>query len=174
YVGSDGLLRAQLFWKGAADPVVSAGVVNDGQFHHVAVSYDGVSQTVYLDGKPIGSKAHTQVAYAGSYQYQLGTGLTGAWPGGNGGLYAFQGLIDEPAFYSRARSAAEGRGAAGAAGLGKFPPVAGANVAPTITAVTVPASSSEGSPVTLSATATDPAGANDPLSYTWTITRPDG
>src|SRR5262249_53521253 len=33
---------------------------------------------------------------------------------------------------------------------------------------------SEGSAVNLSATATDPAGPNDPLTYTWTITKPDG
>ena len=52
--------------------------------------------------------------------------------------------------------------------------VAVANVAPTITAFAVPTAGAEGSPVTLSATATDPAGANDPLSYAWTVTRPDG
>src|SRR5262249_20838418 len=97
YVGTDGRLRAQMFWKGAADPIASAGPVNDGQFHHVAVTYDGSSLTAYLDGSPIGTKAHTQVAYAGSYQYQLGAGPTAGWPAGNGGWYAFQGLIDEPA-----------------------------------------------------------------------------
>ena len=48
------------------------------------------------------------------------------------------------------------------------------NVAPTITAFSVPSNGAEGSPVNLSATATDPAGANDTLTYTWTITRPDG
>src|SRR5262245_30467697 len=48
------------------------------------------------------------------------------------------------------------------------------NVAPTITAFTVPATGAEGSPVNLSASATDPAGADDPLTYTWTVTRPDG
>src|SRR5262245_6436436 len=48
-----------------------------------------------------------------------------------------------------------------------------ANVAPTITAFTVPATAAEGSAASLSAAATDPAGANDPLSYTWTVTRPD-
>jgi hypothetical protein len=47
------------------------------------------------------------------------------------------------------------------------------NVAPTITAFTVPATGTEGSALALSATATDPAGANDPLVFTWTITRPD-
>src|SRR5262249_11820375 len=48
-----------------------------------------------------------------------------------------------------------------------------ANVAPTITAFTVPATAGEGVPVSLSATATDPAGASDPLTFTWTVTRPD-
>src|SRR5262249_6787077 len=48
------------------------------------------------------------------------------------------------------------------------------NVAPTITDFSVPSGGSEGSPVNLSAGATDPAGGNDPLTYTWTINRPDG
>jgi Concanavalin A-like lectin/glucanases superfamily/FG-GAP-like repeat/PKD domain/Cadherin domain/RTX calcium-binding nonapeptide repeat (4 copies)/FG-GAP repeat len=47
------------------------------------------------------------------------------------------------------------------------------NVAPTITAFTVPSTGAEGSPVNLGATATDP-GVLDTLTYTWTITRPDG
>src|SRR5262249_36838035 len=46
------------------------------------------------------------------------------------------------------------------------------NVAPTITTFTAPATAGEGSAVRLSAAATDPAGANDPLTFTWTITRP--
>src|SRR5215204_5199375 len=48
------------------------------------------------------------------------------------------------------------------------------NVAPTITAFTVPADSVGINAVFLSATVTDPAGAKDPLTYTWTVTRPDG
>jgi hypothetical protein len=47
------------------------------------------------------------------------------------------------------------------------------NVPPTITAFTVPASGAEGSPVNLNAAATDP-GVHDTLTYTWTITGPDG
>ena len=46
------------------------------------------------------------------------------------------------------------------------------NVAPTITAFTVPASGNEGSPVNLCAAATDP-GVLDTLTYTWTVTGPD-
>src|SRR5262249_55499183 len=109
YVGTDGRLRAQMFWKGAVDPIVSAVAVNDGQFHHVAVAYDGSAQTVYLDGVAIGTKAHTQVAYAPSYEYQLGAGQTFNWPAGNGNWYPFGGLLDEPALYTRPLSASEVR-----------------------------------------------------------------
>ena len=66
YVGADGRLYTQMFWKGSLDPVVSAGVVNDNQFHHVAVVFDGTTQTVYLDGVALGTKPFTQVAYAAS------------------------------------------------------------------------------------------------------------
>src|SRR5262249_48172926 len=76
--------------------------------------------------------------------------------------------------YNRALSQAEIQSIVNAGSLGKSPAVAVANVAPTITSITVPSTGAEGSVVNLSATATDPAGANDPLSYTWTVTRPDG
>src|SRR5262249_54224915 len=48
------------------------------------------------------------------------------------------------------------------------------NVAPTITTFTVPASGTVGRAIGLSATAADPAGALDPLTLTWTVTRPGG
>jgi hypothetical protein len=47
------------------------------------------------------------------------------------------------------------------------------NVSPTITSTSVPASRNEGSSFTLTSAATDPAGAGDPLTYTWTVTKPD-
>jgi uncharacterized delta-60 repeat protein len=48
------------------------------------------------------------------------------------------------------------------------------NVAPTVAitgAPTPPASSPEGTAINLSSTASDPAGANDPLSYAWSVTK---
>ena len=103
YVGTDGFLYTEVFWKGAAAPVSSAPVkVNDGAFHLVAVTYDGSMETVYLDGKVIGSAAFTQVGYAARYQYQIGTGNTAGWPAGNGGSFYFKGLIDEVEFFNRA------------------------------------------------------------------------
>lgn len=107
YVGTDGKLRVQLFWKGAIAPQTSAGVVNNNAFHHVAVIYNGTTQTVYLDGVSLGSSPHTQTPYNTRYQYQLGTGFTTNWPSTTGGWSNFNGLIDEPTLYLRALTAAE-------------------------------------------------------------------
>ena len=47
------------------------------------------------------------------------------------------------------------------------------NVDPTITLFDVPATGEKGSLVAMSATATDPGGLNDPLTFTWTVTGPE-
>lgn len=103
YVGTDGKLRVEMFNNGARNPLVSANTVNDNLFfHHVAVTYDGTQQKVYLDGQLMGSRAHTQIGYSSSYKYQLGTGAASGWPGGTSGWFNFNGLIDEPSLYNRA------------------------------------------------------------------------
>jgi uncharacterized repeat protein (TIGR01451 family) len=108
YVGTDGLLYAQMFWTGGTAPLASQSPVNDGIFHHVAITYDGVMQTLYLDGVAIGNANHTQLAYAQNYyHYQFGTGYTHVWPGGNGGWYSFRGLLDEVEIFDRALSPSE-------------------------------------------------------------------
>jgi hypothetical protein len=106
YVGTDGFLYAELFWGGMA-PIASKIKVNDDAFHLVAVTYDGSTETVYLDGISIGSVAFTQLGYAASYQYQIGTGFTGGWPATNQGYFYFQGLIDEVEIFNRALSQSE-------------------------------------------------------------------
>jgi uncharacterized delta-60 repeat protein len=45
------------------------------------------------------------------------------------------------------------------------------NVAPSATINGAPASSPAGTPINLTSTVTDPAGANDPISYAWSVTR---
>jgi hypothetical protein len=102
YVGTDGFLYAELFWNGTVAPITSAPhLVNDGAFHFVAVTYDGTTEAVYLDDALIGTTAFTEVGYAASYQYQIGTGFTSGWTGGNGGYFYFQGLIDEVEIFNR-------------------------------------------------------------------------
>jgi len=95
YVGEDGLLRVQVFWSGSINPLASTVKVNDGHFHHVAVTYDGTTESAYLDGTLFASEAFTQTSYSTSYAYQFGTGYTNGRPQGNGGWFNFSGLIDE-------------------------------------------------------------------------------
>src|SRR5579863_1008033 len=125
YVGTDGFLYVELFWKGTVAPISSLTKVSDGVFHQVTVTYDGENETVYLDGAIIGSVAFTQTGYASSYQYQIGAGYTAStWPGGNNGYFYFQGLIDEVEFFNRALSLAEVQAivSAGQAGKCKIAP----------------------------------------------------
>lgn len=121
YVGTNGLLYAQLFWA-TAPQLISPGAVNDGQFHHVVVTYDGALETLYLDGASIGSTPLTQEGYASTYYYQLGTGITGGWEATTGDWFPFAGVIDEPSIYSRALSAAEVAALFNAGSAGKCAP----------------------------------------------------
>src|SRR5262249_9015460 len=121
YVGSDGLLRAEMFWGGSANPIKSASPVTDGLWHHVAVTYDGTSETVYLDGALVGTTPFTQTAYSTSYQYRLGAGVAAGWPAAPAtGTYFFSGQIDEPTFYNRALSAGEIQSIINTGGVGKL------------------------------------------------------
>jgi len=120
YVGSDGFLYAELFSNGTASPISSAPVrVNNGVFHLVAVTYDGSTESVYLDGALIGSAPFLQVGYAPSYQYQIGTGFTLGWPAGTSGYFYFQGLIDEVEIFNRALAQSEVQSIVTAGSAGK-------------------------------------------------------
>ncbi|MDB6065707.1 MAG: hypothetical protein JWR26_1915 [Pedosphaera sp.] len=71
----------------------------DGNWHHLAATYDGTTKRIYVDGILIGSVAQTgPVAYSGS-----DNGI-GAWPSAAGSEF-FNGQIDEVRIWSVARSA---------------------------------------------------------------------
>ena len=106
YVGTNGHLHVLMFW-GVESLLQSSNSVADGLFHHVAVTYDGNTEILYLDGTAIDSLSFTQESYAGIYFYQLGTGWTDGWPSTPGGWWPFTGTVDEPALYMRALSGAE-------------------------------------------------------------------
>ncbi len=59
YVGTDGKLYGGSYDSSTStiDQVISNGVVNDGQWHTVALVFDGTAQTMslYLDGQLVGS-----------------------------------------------------------------------------------------------------------------------
>ncbi|MFJ9554106.1 DNRLRE domain-containing protein [Nocardiopsis sp. NPDC101807] len=104
YVGTDGKLRAQ-FWttSGEAAPITTDGTVDDGRWHHVALTSDGTSQTLYLNGEQVGTKTG-QVDHRSTKFVYVGTGVaSSAWPQTRSttGEFPFTGKIDEVALYQR-------------------------------------------------------------------------
>ncbi|MDF2440305.1 MAG: trimeric autotransporter adhesin, partial [Abditibacteriota bacterium] len=121
YVGNDGVLRSQLFYatNGSGNQILSSGAVNNNAFHHVALTYDGTLQKLYLDGAFVGQRVHTQQSYGSPYSYQLGIGYSSGWPQGNGAWFPFSGIIDEIALYNRALSFEEVRAIYDGSGSGR-------------------------------------------------------
>ncbi len=113
YVGTDGKLRGE-FWNGTAAPITSAGTVNDGTWHHAALTAAGNTQTLYLDGAKVGSLAGDITQDDQRFVY-LGAGYWNNWPATTGTIGHFTGDIDEAAVYNRplgARTVAEHHAAA--------------------------------------------------------------
>ncbi|HEY3319275.1 MAG TPA: MBG domain-containing protein [Planctomycetota bacterium] len=106
YVGSDGKLRAELSVN-AVTPIVSTVTVNNGSWHHVALTGNVNTQTLYLDGQPVGTLSGT-IDHANMSKNQIGMGRAGGWWPGLGSSWApFQGSIDDARIYSRVLSQAE-------------------------------------------------------------------
>ena len=71
----------------------------EGEWMHVAVTFDGTDTTMYVRGKPVGTSTEFSFGPATSAQLNLGSADNGENP--------FNGVIDEVYLYSRALSAAE-------------------------------------------------------------------
>ncbi|MFE7573475.1 DNRLRE domain-containing protein [Streptomyces sp. NPDC057521] len=99
YVGTDGKLRGE-FWNGKAAPITSATTVNDGTWHHAALTAAGNTQTLYLDGKKAGSLSGDITQYDQRFVY-LGAGYWNGWAATTGTIGHLTGDIDEAAVYSR-------------------------------------------------------------------------
>lgn len=114
YVGTDGRLHSPMFEvERTGTPPASSQRVDDGKFHHVAVTYDGGNLRLFLDGVLQGPVITNATSRFGSLvdTLELGTGFTGSlgsnWPATTGGWMSFYGYIDEPATYNRALTEAE-------------------------------------------------------------------
>ncbi|MAF11223.1 hypothetical protein CMK11_12295 [Candidatus Poribacteria bacterium] len=99
YVGTDGLLRG-VFWSEAVGPgpITSAGVVNDGQWHHAALIGDDDQSTLYLDGALVGV-ALGDIQHFSEIVNQIGVGYTLSWPAGNSSWHYFGGEIGAPTIW---------------------------------------------------------------------------
>jgi hypothetical protein len=121
HVGTDGVLRSSLFWHGDVNKrLATAKSVNDSQWHQVVVTYDGTTETLYLDGKQVGQQTVPNAKYADAYMYLVGTGYTAGWAGGNGGWHAFAGQLDNATGRAKQLSDAE---VAASFTAGRTPPV---------------------------------------------------
>ena len=74
--------------------------MNDGQWHHIAGTYDGAAMRIYWDGLLNNSFSVSGTINTGSYPVYIG-GVYGKPE------YGFPGIIDEVAIYNRALSAEE-------------------------------------------------------------------
>lgn len=99
YVGTDGKLRGQ-FWsdEAGANPITTAGTVNDGTWHHVVLTGSVNTQTLYLDGVAIGTRAGV-INHLDMHTLFIGNGYTQNWTGGTTGYSPFNGVIDDVAVY---------------------------------------------------------------------------
>ncbi len=90
----------------------------DGQFHHVAATWDSDDTVVYLDGIPVGSRPSTGgiINPAAATQFALGGSPSGGTP------MAFDGVVDEATVYDRALTPAEVAAIHDAGAAGKCPP----------------------------------------------------
>jgi YVTN family beta-propeller protein len=132
---------------GGDDAISTTLFPQDGQFHHLAGTYDGVSMKLYLDGALVGQKAHT-----GAIPYTSSAPLMGL-QSVCGDLSAMD--ADEVRIYDRALSQAEIQGIVRSAQPGQC------TAAPQATLTTLTSSANPaayGTSVTYTATVTATAG----------------
>ncbi|MFJ3975917.1 LamG-like jellyroll fold domain-containing protein [Streptomyces sp. NPDC090021] len=106
-IDSQGKLRGAFEQSdGWHDPLSSAGPVTDNAWHHAVLTSTGTSQTLYLDGQPVGTRtgpvdhANKTFAYLGAGQSSVEWDGTNVW-----GVRHYSGLMDEVAIYHRALDA---------------------------------------------------------------------
>lgn len=90
--------------SGANHPVIGRTAVPEGDWHHVAATYDGSSWRLYLDGRLDVERAVGATPRADSIQH-FGVGTTFNSTGVSRGRFA--GAIDEVRVFDRARTEAE-------------------------------------------------------------------
>ncbi|MGW0063954.1 LamG-like jellyroll fold domain-containing protein [Streptosporangium sandarakinum] len=116
YVGVDGKLRGQFRITNAGNsvvaPIASSGAVNNGAWHHVILTGSGTSQTLYLDGAPVGS-LNGKIDHNWLRHVTIGNGrITSGWPSATPvtagtAEWGLNGYIDEVAVYDRPLTGAE-------------------------------------------------------------------
>ena len=116
YIGTSGKLYGKFWTQVWSPPVVTAGAVTDGRWHHVVLAGGGNTQAMYLDGALVGTGSGTIALYSsnGAQRAYVGAGfIGGGWPdephqsssSNTGYAEYFTGSISDVAFYDRSLSA---------------------------------------------------------------------
>ncbi|MEU5883244.1 LamG-like jellyroll fold domain-containing protein [Spirillospora sp. NPDC047279] len=101
FTDTDGRLRGQFYTGAAREPIVSTAPVNDGLWHHAVLSATGSTQTLYLDGSPVGSLTAATPDHRNLTFNQIGAAYaTGTWQKwGSTPRRFYNGTIDEVSLY---------------------------------------------------------------------------
>ncbi len=139
--------------SGAWGPVVPNVTINDGLWHHFAMTRAGKLVTLYLDGtQRTNVTTSGLIDFTNAYPFELGLDVCGMQP--------YQGNLDEVAIFNRALSLSEIQSIYSSGYLGKCPPPpTGPSIVTQPTNVVV----AVGSTLSLGVGATGTA----PLTYNW-------
>jgi large repetitive protein len=100
YVGTDGKLRGGLWSGSSANVMTSSALVNDGNWHHVALVAATTAQALYLDGTPVATLAKAPVATGALHAYVGAGRWSGGWAAhGTADFGWWPGSISEVAYY---------------------------------------------------------------------------
>ena len=98
--------KGKLEWEtGVVYGGLSQQSMDDGQWHHVAATYDGLDAKVYMDGWLVGKPGH-KAGEMPHTDYDLTIGANRSNPDGAGGEIgaSFNGLMDDVMMFNRALS----------------------------------------------------------------------
>lgn len=99
---NNGFLRFTFNGAAGGADLIDDVSLNDGNFHHVAATYDGTTMRIFLDGALSAQKAvSTTINYEANSPFVIGSRQF------IGSTFPYDGLIDEVGFYSRPLTAAE-------------------------------------------------------------------
>ena len=192
YVGTNGLLYAEAP-DGSGKQLVGAAKVNDGLMHKVVLTEAGGNESLTLDGVAVGTLTGLSNSLNLTFN-QLGTGYTSGLTAAPNGFDPFAGTINQVVISNGALSAGSVSLPSTGANQVTFTPPAGgtytvglqasdpagdlatASVTLSATGVTpapsiggLPGAGSVGTPIALTASATDPSAANQAagFNYLW-------